>query len=93
MLATVKGHIGRAFMHILVVHCSAVLLADTLPISVTRVGVMSDCARLSCSCSGVRSALWLRAPRSPMVHAGHDPRLSIPLFYALVGPLPCSRTS
>ena len=37
MLATVKGHIGRAFMHILLVHYSAVLLADTPSIGVTRV--------------------------------------------------------
>ena len=37
MLATVEGRIGRAFMHILVVHCSVVLLADTPSIGVTRV--------------------------------------------------------
>ena len=39
MLATVKGHIGRAFMHILFVHYCAVLLADTPSIGVTRVVV------------------------------------------------------
>ena len=37
MLAIVKGRIGRAFMHILFVHYSAVLLADTPSIGVTRV--------------------------------------------------------
>jgi len=31
--------IGRAFMHILFVHCCAVLLADTSSIGVTRVVV------------------------------------------------------
>ena len=37
MLATVKGRIGRAFMHILFLHYSAALLADTPSIGVTRV--------------------------------------------------------
>ena len=39
MLTTVKGCIGRAFMHILFVHYSAALLADTPSIGVTRVVV------------------------------------------------------
>ena len=37
MLATVEGRIGHAFMHILFVHCSAVLFADTPSIGVMRV--------------------------------------------------------
>ena len=37
MLATVEGRIERAFMHILFVHYSAVLLADTPSIGVMRV--------------------------------------------------------
>ena len=37
MLATGEGRIGRAFMHILFVHYSVVLLADTPSIGVTRV--------------------------------------------------------
>ena len=88
MLATVEGHIGRAFMHILFVHCSVVLLADTPSIGVTRVGLMSECARLPRSCSRVRSALWLRVSRSPVVHAGRDPRLPIPLSMLLSDPCP-----
>ena len=43
---------------------------------------MSYCARLPRSCSGVIFALWLRAPRSPVVHAGRDPCLLV-LFSAL----------
>ena len=70
-------------MHILFVHCRAVLLADTAFVGVTRVGLMSDCAQLSRSCTGVRSALWLRAPRSPMVHACHDSCFPV-LFSALL---------
>ena len=37
MLATVKGRVGRAFMHILFVHYSAALLADTPSIGDMRV--------------------------------------------------------
>ena len=37
MLATVEGRIGRAFMHILFIHFSVVLLVDTPSIGVTRV--------------------------------------------------------
>ena len=37
MLATVKEHVGCAFMHILFVHYSAVLLVDTPSIGVMRV--------------------------------------------------------
>ena len=37
MLATVKGRIGRAFMHILFLHYSAALLPDTPSIGVTQV--------------------------------------------------------
>ena len=93
MLAIMKGHIGCAFMHILLCIVALVLLVDMPSIGVTRVGLMSDGARLSRSCSRVRSTLWLRAPCSPVVHAGGDPCLYVPLFYALVGPLPCSHTS
>ena len=37
MLATMKGRIGRAFMHILFLHYSTALLADTPSIGVKRV--------------------------------------------------------
>ena len=37
MLITVEGRIGRAFMHILFVHCRVVLLADMPFIGVARV--------------------------------------------------------
>ena len=37
MLAIMKGRIGRAFMQILFVHYSVILLVDTLSIGVTRV--------------------------------------------------------
>ena len=43
--------------------------------------------RLTRSYSGVITALWLRAPRSPMVHACRDPRLPV-LFFALLSD-PC----
>ena len=76
-------------MHILFVHYSAVLLADMPSIGVTRVILCMTDSFLS----GVRSALWLRAPCSPVVHAYHDPCLPVPLFCALVEPLPCSRTN
>ena len=79
MLATVKGRIGRAFMHILFVHCHAVLLADTPSIGVMRVVLCMT----NSSCSRVRSELWLRVSRSPVVHAGRDPRLPVPLFALL----------
>ena len=47
----------------------------------------SYCARLICFCLEVTAELWLRAPRSPVVHACHDTRLSI-LFSALLSD-PC----
>ena len=37
MLTIVKGRIGRAFMHILFVHYSAILLVDMPSIGVTHV--------------------------------------------------------
>ena len=67
----------------------AVLFANMSSIGVTCVVLCTTDSFLS----GVISALWLRVSRSPMVHACRDPRLPIPLFYALVGPLPYSRTS
>ena len=70
-------------MHILFVHCSAVLLTDTLSIGVTRGVLCTAASSLFCSIS----ALWLRALRSPMVHAGRDPHLSL-LFSALLSD-PC----
>ena len=66
-----------------------VFLADTPSLGVTRVVL---CTTVS-SYSRVRSELWLRVSRSPVVRAGRDPCLPIPLFYAVVGPLSCSRTS
>ena len=60
-----------------------VLLVDTPSIGVTTDSFLFI----------VISALWLRAPRSPVVHAYRDPRLPVPLFRALVEPLPYSRTS
>ena len=84
MLAIVKGRIGRAFMHILFVHYSAVLLADAPFIAVTRV----YCARLTGPCSGITTELWLRATRSPVVHACPDPHLPVLLSVLLSDPCP-----
>ena len=42
------------------------------------------------SCSRVRSELWLRVSRSPVVHAGRDPRLPIPLSALLSDPYPAA---
>ena len=76
-------------MHILFVLCSARVACRYASIRATRVVLcMTDlflvwsyfCTVASCSTFAV-------------VHACRDPCLPVPLFYALVGPLPCSRTS
>ena len=61
-----------------------VLLADTPSIGVTRVVLCTT----DSSCARVRSELWLRVSRSPVVHAGRDPRLPIPLSALLSDPCP-----
>ena len=86
MLATVKGHIGHAFMHILFVHYSVVLLADTSSIGVTCVVLCMTESFLF----RVISALWLHARRSPVVHVGRDPRLPVLFFVFLSDPCPAA---
>ena len=61
-----------------------ILLVDTPSLGVTRVVL---CMTVS-SYSRGRSELWLRVSRSPVVHAGHDPRLPIPFSALLSDPCP-----